>query len=131
MAAISFGQKPRRRRPSLTPMIDVVFLLLVFFMLAARFGADRAIPLSPALAGDGQYEGAPRLVSVAPDRVLLNGTVVAPDRLGDALAPLMPSYDAVVVVRPIEGVELQAVVAVLDRLSAAGIQRAVLAEWTP
>ncbi|MEO0362761.1 MAG: biopolymer transporter ExbD, partial [Pseudomonadota bacterium] len=33
-----------RRRPSLTPMIDVVFLLLVFFMLAARFGVELAMP---------------------------------------------------------------------------------------
>ena len=36
--------KPRRR-PSLTPMIDVVFLLLVFFMLASRFGMDAVLNL--------------------------------------------------------------------------------------
>ena len=36
----------RRRRIGLTPMIDVVFLLLVFFMLAARFGGTDAIPLT-------------------------------------------------------------------------------------
>jgi biopolymer transport protein ExbB len=40
-------RRPRiRRRISLTPMIDVVFLLLVFFMLAARFGQDQALPLA-------------------------------------------------------------------------------------
>ena len=33
-----FAPARRSRKPSLTPMIDVVFLLLVFFMLAARFG---------------------------------------------------------------------------------------------
>lgn len=36
----AFGSPPPRRRPSLTPMIDVIFLLVVFFMLAARFGAE-------------------------------------------------------------------------------------------
>ncbi|MEO1612916.1 MAG: biopolymer transporter ExbD, partial [Pseudomonadota bacterium] len=42
----------KRRRPSLTPMIDVVFLLLVFFMLAAVGGG----PLR--LRADGGMEGA-------------------------------------------------------------------------
>ncbi|WP_296645235.1 ExbD/TolR family protein, partial [Roseinatronobacter sp.] len=36
------------RKPSLTPMIDVVFLLLVFFMLASRFGHDMHLPLNAA-----------------------------------------------------------------------------------
>ncbi|NSY41645.1 biopolymer transporter ExbD, partial [Leisingera sp. ANG59] len=31
---------------SLTPMIDVVFLLLVFFMLASRFGMDTVLQLA-------------------------------------------------------------------------------------
>ena len=45
---ISFGPPRPARRPSLTPMIDVVFLLLVFFMLAARFGQDTRLPMSTA-----------------------------------------------------------------------------------
>ena len=38
----TFEEPHKVRRPSLTPMIDVVFLLLVFFMLAARFEIGRA-----------------------------------------------------------------------------------------
>lgn len=41
----------QRRRPGLTPLIDVVFLLLVFFMLASRFGAEGALPLVVRTAG--------------------------------------------------------------------------------
>ncbi|MEO1119875.1 MAG: biopolymer transporter ExbD, partial [Pseudomonadota bacterium] len=41
MAAIDLGPaRPRRRLVSLTPLIDVVFLLLIFFMLAARFSVE-------------------------------------------------------------------------------------------
>ena len=47
-----------RRKPSLTPMIDVVFLLLVFFMLASRFGSDALVPLSLGGSGD-TYSGPP------------------------------------------------------------------------
>src|SRR3546814_12993071 len=39
-----FSRGPRRRvRISLTPLIDVVFILLIFFMLATSFVDDRAI----------------------------------------------------------------------------------------
>ena len=125
---IAFGEAPRRRRPSLTPMIDVVFLLLVFFMLAARFGLDTAIPLSPALAGGGAWEGAPRLVEVAPEAMRLNGIALPPEALASKLRLLMPGDEAPVVLRPVEGATLQDMVGVLDRLSAAGILNIVLAE---
>ena len=35
----------KRRKPGLTPLIDVVFLLLVFFMLASRFDVEGSLPL--------------------------------------------------------------------------------------
>lgn len=124
----AFGGPVKRRKPSLTPMIDVVFLLLVFFMLAARFGVDKAIPLSPAVQGGGTYTGAPRLISVAPDGVRLNGTVVDRTALIAQVRSLMPHENAIVVVKSIEGANLQDVVDVLDSLSGAGINKIVLAE---
>lgn len=124
----AFGAPQKRRKPSLTPMIDVVFLLLVFFMLAARFGLDKAIPLSPAVQGGGTYTGAPRLISVAPESVRLNGQVVDPAALAAEVRALMPDENALVVVKSIEGSNLQDVVDVLDALSSAGINRIVLAE---
>lgn len=125
---IELGASPPRRKPSLTPMIDVVFLLLVFFMLAARFGQDPAIPLSAATAGSGEYKGAPRLVEVVPNSLRLNGSEIALDALPEALQLLMPTDDAIVVVRPSEEAVLQQLVTVLDVLSAAGFSRLVLAE---
>jgi hypothetical protein len=38
----------RRRRLNLTPMIDVVLLLLVFFMMVSRFGGLQGMPLAVA-----------------------------------------------------------------------------------
>ena len=62
----AFAAPRARRRISLTPMIDVVFLLLVFFMLAARFGQEQAIPLAIG-AGAGDWDGPPRLIDILPD----------------------------------------------------------------
>jgi biopolymer transport protein ExbD len=123
-----FGTPRKRRRASLTPLVDVVFLLLVFFMLAARFGVDRAIPLSAAGEGGGGYAGAPRLVDVTPDQIRLNGQPVALSELGARLAPLMAGPNAAVILRSRDGATLDTVVRVLDRLGAEGYRRLVLAE---
>ena len=92
----------RRRRPSLTPMIDVVFLLLIFFMLVARFGVDKVIDINlpSALGQSSQYEGAPRLVEIKSGNIVsLNGTQIPLDQLSSKLSKLMPSPNALIIVR--------------------------------
>ena len=92
----------RRRRPSLTPMIDVVFLLLIFFMLVARFGVDKVIDINlpSALGQSSQYEGAPRLVEIKSGNiVLLNGLEIPLDQLSNNLSKLMPSPNALIILR--------------------------------
>ena len=123
---MSFATPRPRRRVSLTPMIDVVFLLLVFFMLAARFGTERALVLSAGGAAAG-WEGAPRLVEVAPNAVRLNGAVVEEGALAEALAPILPEGGAVVL-RPIEGATLQRLVDLTEVLEAAGAGRVLVVE---
>ena len=92
----------RRRRPSLTPMIDVVFLLLIFFMLVARFGVDKVIDINlpSALGHNSQYQGAPRLVEIkSGNSVSLNGSEIPLDQLSNNLSELMPSPNALVILR--------------------------------
>ena len=92
----------RRRRPSLTPMIDVVFLLLIFFMLVARFGVDKVIDINlpSALGQSSQYEGAPRLVEIKSGNIVsLNGAQISLDQLSSKLSQLMPSPNALIIVR--------------------------------
>jgi len=124
----SFAAPRPRRRPSLTPMIDVVFLLLIFFMLAARFGVDAALPLDLATGGATEYQGPPRLVDIAPDGLRLNGQAVALDGLADALAPLMQGPQDMVVLRPQVGTDLQRLIDVATALRAAGIPRVTVVE---
>lgn len=116
-----------RRRSSLTPMIDVVFLLLVFFMLAARFGQDQAIPLSIG-GGAGDWQGPPRLVEVFPESMTLNGIPGTPETVVAALSSIVTSSTDTVVIRPRDGATLQRLVEVIDVLSAAGFTGLILAE---
>ena len=92
----------RRRRPSLTPMIDVVFLLLIFFMLVARFGVDKVIDINlpSALGNNSQYEGAPRLVEIKSGKIVsLNGFDFPLNQLSSKLSELMPSPNALIILR--------------------------------
>ncbi|NBR33834.1 MAG: biopolymer transporter ExbD [Rhodobacteraceae bacterium] len=123
------GPQPRRRRPSLTPMIDVVFLLLVFFMLAARFGMDTTLSLAMVPTGVSTYNGAPRLIEVAPNGALfLNGTALQADTLVTRLEQLLPTPADIVVLRPRMGAQSQDLVDVLLLLRAAQITNVKIVE---
>jgi biopolymer transport protein ExbD len=123
----AFAPPRRSRRPSLTPMIDVVFLLLVFFMLASQFGKDTGLRLSGA--GTGQtYAGPPRLVDILPDGIRLNGTPVTAGQLPEALTPLMQSPADTIVLRGEGGADVQRLLDVAGGLRAAGYETLVVVE---
>lgn len=118
--------RPRRRRPliSLTPLIDVVFILLVFFMLATSFTDWRAIDVSVAQDGSGPAspEGA-LLVEVRPGELRLSGRPIGVEALIDRVrSRLARRPEQAVVVRPAAGVSLQRTVTVLDLLSGEGVR---------
>jgi biopolymer transport protein ExbD len=100
-------------------MIDVVFLLLVFFMLAARFGQDFTLPLSTS-GSDAAHDGAPRLVTVTQDDLRLNGVTMTLDDLLSTLNENHDATDAPVFVQPLSDASVQRLVDVLDVLQAEG-----------
>ncbi|MGI3163412.1 ExbD/TolR family protein [Pseudooceanicola sp. 200-1SW] len=118
-----------RRKPSLTPMIDVVFLLLVFFMLASRFGADEVLPLPLASSqGGSAYAGPPRLVDVGPEGLRLNGAEVTAEGLAERLGALTQAPSDTIILRGQDAAPLQRVVDVAGALRAAGFTNLVLVE---
>lgn len=116
-----------RRKPSLTPMIDVVFLLLVFFMLASRFGIDAVVPL-PLVSGGGVYDGPPRLVEVLPEGVRLNGLMIAESTLVAEIQRLTSTPTDVIILRGADGTTLQRIVTIGTALRQAGFTQMVLIE---
>ncbi|MDO5527881.1 MAG: biopolymer transporter ExbD [Paracoccus sp. (in: a-proteobacteria)] len=114
---------------SLTPMIDVVFLLLIFFMLASRFGMDAVLPIAGGAEGGAtEWQGAPRLVQIGAEGLALNGSAVEADGLAAALAPLMPEAGGAVILRPSEDADLQRLVQVIDLLRGGGFDNLILME---
>lgn len=125
----------RRTRISLTPMIDVVFLLLIFFMLAARLGPAAVLPLATGSGAPMPTDLPPRLVELRAEGVFLNGVPQA--RLEDlaqpdAVQPLFAALDtlggraAPLALRPAADVSLEALAQLLDRLSQGGAAHVIL-----
>ncbi|MER5170752.1 ExbD/TolR family protein [Thioclava kandeliae] len=124
----NFAPDRPRRKPDLTPMIDVVFLLLVFFMLASRFSQDVSLPLASASGAASEWTGAPRLVDIGPEGVVkLNGVSRSFDDLLAELDRLTETRADPVILRAKEA-DLQDLVSVMDRLTAAGFSRLILVE---
>lgn len=115
----------RRSLISLTPLIDVVFILLVFFMLASSFLDWRSVRLDPpATAGRGHAFDGSMLIDVRSDSLRLSGETMPLDAIAQRLADVVRDRpDQVVIVRPAEDVTLQRALDVLDRLSAVGVSR--------
>lgn len=124
----AFAPLRQRRKPSLTPMIDVVFLLLVFFMLASQFGRDAALPLSAATGGSSSYTGPPRLVDIGVDELKLNGVVLSEEMLGIKLGELVENDTDIVILRGSETATLQRMIDVAQALRAAGFTNLSIVE---
>ena len=84
-----------RRRSSLglnlTPLIDIVFLLLVFFMLTAHFVEEKALDVDlPRAGGDSELEAAQvEVILGAGGELLVNGQTVTPEVLQEHLRGLL------------------------------------------
>ena len=108
---------------SLTPLIDVVFILLVFFMLASSFLDWRSIQLKlPAKANAGATDDAVLVVSIADNGTLrLNGQPIADVDLVMRLAErLLNDVELPILIRAAEGVPLQRSIEILEEVTAAG-----------
>ncbi len=114
----------RRTLISLTPLIDVVFILLVFFMLASSFLDWRAIDLDPpATAGAANRLTGAMLVDIRSDDLRLSGESLSLNLIVERLKQVARDHpDRAIVVRPTEGVSLQRTIEVLDRLAESGMQ---------
>lgn len=113
--------------PDLTPLIDVVFLLLLFFMLTTTFVHSNRLKLDlpEAASGESVREREPWVIEVdAQGRYALNGDVVDAAMLAARLKAMPEDASAAgLLVRADGQASHQAVVRVLDAARAAGITR--------
>ena len=124
------GRSRIRDELGMAPLIDVVFQLLLFFMLTSTFVAPEAVGLT--LPGSRSAAPAePKPVTVELTRagsVLVDGREVAIEELAELLRPrLQQSEDRTVWLRADGGADVQRMVSVVDEIRAAGGKGVALA----
>jgi biopolymer transport protein ExbD len=108
----------KKSRISLTPLIDVVFLLLIFFMLASTFLHYNGLDLAGGRSGAAQKNELEQLVLVRIKNgaVLdINGKPIHLSQLTGELEALGRDKELKVAIKPMEGVKVQDVVDVIER----------------
>ena len=123
---------------NLTPMIDIVFLLIIFFMVGTRFTEDKPTLFEIALATTNTESSVtpgpdPILISITKEGVIrVNHREVSLEELEQTLKAAKDNYEDQAVVIGGEGkADLQNVVNVLDICQKLKIKRFTLAAERP
>jgi biopolymer transport protein TolR len=129
------GRRRHRRRPvmaeiNVTPMVDVMLVLLIIFMVSAPLltvGVPVDLPQTRAKTLDQDKE--PLTVSVTPKGVYLQNTEIPVEELVPKLKAITEARggsDERIFVRGDKAVEYGTVMKVMGRLSEAGFRRVAL-----
>lgn len=110
--------------PNLTPLIDIVFLLLIFFMLTSHFVRDESIAIELPEAESGKEiddDDVLALVINKQGETLLQGKIIELDKLETQLRLLLQNRDKKsVTLRGDRNTNLEQTVALLDIARKAG-----------
>ena len=118
------GVRKAQSTPNLTPLIDIVFLLLVFFMLTAHFVKDESIAIELPQAESAVSRDDEAALEVLLDKegcIHLNGTMVEEENLEQLLrAQLQGREKKWVTLKGDKGADLGGAVTILDAARRAG-----------
>jgi len=120
----------------ITPLIDIVFLLLIFLMLTSHFHAASGIPIRLPKVTQNAYEGESREVILAIDKegqVYLKGEKADIKELGEKLKELVEKGElAQLILQADKEVKHGRVVRIMDLAKSAGVSSIVIAaQWDP
>lgn len=118
------GRRRTSQVPNLTPLIDIVFLLLVFFMLTSHFVQEQAINIDLPVADSGEAVLEDELLEVvltADGLLLVDEHIVEAGNLEAVLRQkLQGRRDKLVRVRGDRGAPLGRAVTIMDAARKAG-----------
>lgn len=120
------GLQRNRKIPTLTPLIDIVFLLLVFFMLTAHFVKDQSIDISLPEAESAKSLNKDEALKIVLDNsghVLINNNHIAPSELDKVIYEMLKNRNnKQVVLHGDEISQLGLTVKVMDAARKAGAE---------
>jgi biopolymer transport protein ExbD len=122
--------KPKKAILNITPLIDVLFILIIFFVVSSTFLEQPGIKLELPKAQTGESQRVEKLVLYisTDEKLFLNNTQIEIDDLGEKLQQLMPeSSDKSLIINADKGVPHGLVVQVMDIARGNGVKKLVIA----
>jgi len=118
--------EPHRSELSVVPLVNIVFLLLIFFMLVAKFSAPEPLEVDPPRSTSGK-EATGRTVKVLltrDGRVAMDQAVLPPSEFDERAAELLSRHPgASFQIKADARVNAVAMIRVMERLRDAGVER--------
>lgn len=114
----------------LTPMVDVVFTLVIFFMVSTTFiSLESGLPVDlPQAQAETQSSDLPTVTITGEGRIYLAGAEVTESSLVASLQPILETSGATtVVMRADQSIEYGLPVRVMDLIKRAGAERVAIA----
>lgn len=111
-------------------LTDIVFLLLIFFLLSSSFVIQSGIKVKLPKSETSEQETQRQIVVTVTDKgvIFLNDKQVTAETLGALLAPMIQQdHEKVVVIKADQTVSLQSAVQVMDIAKGVGAARLVIA----
>lgn len=126
----------KQYRPNLTPLIDVIFLLIVFFLLSSNFTRQNTIELNVSSLGKGASHktGKTTIVVILEDKhtYYINGRKYKITTLGATLRQkITTEEEKEVILKTGEKITLQDLVTAMEIIKQAGVEQIILATWEP
>ncbi len=113
---MEIGLTPRRPGGEpIVPMINVVFLLLVFFLMTAAIAPPEPVPVTPPQASEAAATEAGLVLTLD-----ATGTLRFEDAAGDAAVAALAGREGPLLVRADRAAQASALAALLPRLAALG-----------
>ncbi|MEM5499523.1 biopolymer transporter ExbD [Paraglaciecola mesophila] len=126
---------PQRRKQSisLTALIDVVFILLMFFMLTSSFTKFSAVEMQSSLAASVLSDSKPQLLRLSVDGQLSYAQVALGDSAALTDVALSSEFDASLptVLQPAAETQVQVIVDALSRMKVLGFTQVTLGKLRP
>lgn len=118
----------RRKMISLTPLIDVVFILLLFFMLSSNFTRWHQINVQSATSSESQTPEL-RILKIESNQgeFSFNGRRLLMNDANSIQKFVAENTQATFVITVVEGIKIQVMVNLLDQLKRSGATRVSLA----
>ncbi len=124
-------QTGRKKHVSLVPLVDVVFILLLFFMLTTSVAKEKQLPMNYSAHTSGEQDDlVVREIIIEDNKGWLASEETRVDSADQVAlkAWVAQEHDAVYVIDAESIVSTQTLITVLDRLTLAGAANLVLKE---